>query len=394
MGLVFTIPLESMIAFPEIGTFSRMIGVLVAVSAFVCILLGKKAIKLNSVQSYALLYLLWSIVTFYWSVDIEKSYKSILTLSRLVVFLFVICQFAQKENEQIGLMKAYVYGSLFSSFSIIYSFINKQEYDFFRYSAYGFDPNDLGLTLALAIPMAWYVSFIDTSKIMSWVYRLIVPLLVFGITLTASRGAFVALLVALSFILWSLYRLPVKFKLLFMAFVLTTTLLIIKFAPVYSWERILSIGSELHTGSLSGRFTIWREGLNAFFHNPIFGVGVGGFKSGVESTLGRQAAPHNLFLGILVGQGIVGFFIFGAMLLAIITRIRNMPPLNRQLWIVMLATWCAGVMSLGWEFRKPTWFLIGLAAVQCSLAVKGSKTDSSPDPSSETLVTNRNTVRL
>ncbi|OEU73509.1 MAG: hypothetical protein BA874_00860, partial [Desulfuromonadales bacterium C00003068] len=258
MGLVFTIPLESMIAFPEIGTFSRMIGVLVAVSAFVCILLGKKAIKLNSVQSYALLYLLWSIVTFYWSVDIEKSYKSILTLSRLVVFLFVICQFAQKENEQIGLMKAYVYGSLFSSFSIIYSFINKQEYDFFRYSAYGFDPNDLGLTLALAIPMAWYVSFIDTSKIMSWVYRLIVPLLVFGITLTASRGAFVALLVALSFILWSLYRLPVKFKLLFMAFVLTTTLLIIKFAPVYSWERILSIGSELHTGSLSGRFTIWR----------------------------------------------------------------------------------------------------------------------------------------
>lgn len=387
MGLVFTIPLESMIAFPGLGTFTRLVGGLVVFSAAIAIALGKKTFKFNSIQGYAFLYLLWSLITFYWSVDVEKSYKSIITLARLIVFLFIVCQFAQKEHEQKGLMKAYAYGAIISSLSIISAFLNNQEYDFFRYSAYGFDPNDLGLTLALAIPLAWYVSFTEPSRIMSWVYRLFVPVLVFGITLTASRGAFVALVVALCFVVWTIFRLSLRYKFLLLTFVLFTSIVVVKFSPVYSWERILSISSELHTGSISGRFSIWREGLKVFFNNPIFGVGVGGFKSGVESTLGRQAAPHNLFLGVLVGQGIVGFTIFCAMLSAIVVRIRYLPSLSRQLWIIMLATWCAGVMSLSWEFRKPTWFLIGLAAVQCTLDKKDIKTANSPDSGEETLLT-------
>ena len=35
----------------------------------------------------------------------------------------------------------------------------------------------------------------------------------------------------------------------------------------------------------------------------------------------------------------------------------------RRMWLVVLLTWVTGVMTLGWEVRKPTWLILGLLAV-------------------------------
>jgi O-antigen ligase len=367
MALVFTIPLERILFFPGVGTFSRMVGILVAMFAGLSVLFEQKIRKFEVIQIWTFMFLLWSMITFYWSVDIEISYKSILTLLQLVVFSLIIWQFAQKEDEQLHLMKAFVYGAFIASLSIIFSYLKEQEFSYFRYSAYGFDPNDIGLTMALAIPMAWYLSFARESKIMPWAYRIIAAFLFFATTLTASRGAFIALLVSLLFIVWSLGQMSLKYKVVLVLFIFLSAGLILKYVPAYSWERIMGISSEIYTGSFSGRLAIWREGLMSFLHNPFFGVGVGGFKTGVEATLGRQAAPHNLFLGVMVGQGIIGFLFFLSIIFSLFVRSLKLASMNRKLWIILLATWCAGVMSLSWELRKPTWFLIGLAAVQTAL---------------------------
>ena len=37
-----------------------------------------------------------------------------------------------------------------------------------------------------------------------------------------------------------------------------------------------------------------------------------------------------------------------------------MPPWERHLCLVLLLTWAIGVVSLTWEHRKPTWFVIGI----------------------------------
>jgi O-antigen ligase len=367
IALVFTIPLERVLFFPGVGTFSRMVGLFVLAFAALAVLIEQKIRKFETVQIFTFVFLLWSIITFYWSVDTELSYKSIKTLIQLVIFSFIVWQFAQEEDRQLNLMKAYVYGASIAAFSIIYSYLKEQEFSYFRYSAFGFDPNDIGLTMALAIPMAWYLSFVARgSKIMPWVYRVIVAFLFFATTLTASRGAFVALLVSTLFIVWSFTQIALKYKVALMVFIFAAAGLILKYVPAYSWERIMGISSEIYTGSFSGRLAIWREGLQAFLHNPFFGVGVGGFKTGVEASLGRQAAPHNLFLGIMVGQGLIGLVAFLSIIYSLFVRALKMTSLKRKLWIILLATWVAGVMSLSWELRKPTWFLIGLAAVQTS----------------------------
>lgn len=367
MGLVFTIPLETMLVFPGIGTFSRLVGIFVAIFAFLAILANRHIRKFESIQIFTVMFLLWSMFTFFWSVDYLVSYRSILTLSQLVIFSFIVWQLAQSEEEQNNLMKAYVFGALISCGGVFYSYLSHEEYTFFRYSAYGFDPNDIGLTMALAIPMAWYLSLCKKERIMDLVYRSIVIFLFLGTTLTASRGAFVALMVSVLFVFWAFPFKGLKNKIVMVLFLVGATIIMLNYVPSYSWERITGISSEITTGSFSGRLNIWREGLRAFLQNPVFGVGVGSFKTGVEATLGRQAAPHNLFLGILVGQGIVGLLIFVSLLVSMFNRVLKMTSLIRKYWIILLATWCAGVMSLSWELEKPTWFLIGLVAAQTAL---------------------------
>jgi formate-dependent nitrite reductase membrane component NrfD len=68
----------------------------------------------------------------------------------------------------------------------------------------------------------------------------------------------------------------------------------------------------------------------------------------------------------MVGQGLIGLVAFLSIIYSLFVRALKMTSLKRKLWIILLATWVAGVMSLSWELRKPTWFLIGLAAVQTS----------------------------
>ena len=86
---------------------------------------------------------------------------------------------------------------------------------------------------------------------------------------------------------------------------------LLQFIPKASWLRLATIGTELTSGSLGGRVGIWRDGFRIFLDNPLCGVGVGAFRSGLLLTQRTyEAAPHNLFLSILVGQGLIGLLLF------------------------------------------------------------------------------------
>src|SRR5439155_640108 len=71
-----------------------------------------------------------------------------------------------------------------------------------RFAALNQDPNDLGLTFALGLPMAWYVSLSQARG--AWLWCLYLPLAITAILLTGSRGAVLTGLVGLSIIPWTL----------------------------------------------------------------------------------------------------------------------------------------------------------------------------------------------
>jgi O-antigen ligase len=366
--LVLIIPLENMFVFEGVGTITRFIGAFCMAMALIAVIIEKRGRRLGGMQAAFGVFLLWSMATFLWTLNYEQSQKAIVTLSQLFAFVWLIWEFAQDERHQRGLMRAYVFGAMISVWTTVNAFIQGQATYYMRYSTRGFDPNDLGLTLALAVPMAWYLALHSEGRWSRWLYRLYLPASFMAVGLTASRSAFIAMLIGSVYVFWSAIRLSIMQRVVLWAAIVAGAWGVLQFIPKASWLRLATIGAELTSGSLGGRVGIWRDGLRIFLDNPLCGVGVGAFRSGLLLTQRTyEAAPHNLFLSILVGQGLIGLLLFFQVLFSAMRGLGSMPVLTRRMWLVVLLTWATGVMTLGWEMRKPTWLILGLLAVMGSV---------------------------
>jgi O-antigen ligase len=86
-------------------------------------------------------------------------------------------------------------------------------------------------------------------------------------------------------------------------------------------------GSALGTLSQSdaGRSNAAVAGVQLFLTAPAFGIGYGQFHYLSPRFVGSSGVtfPHNIFVGILAEQGILGVIVFGALLLAIIVGMRR-----------------------------------------------------------------------
>ncbi len=371
-ALVFSIPWENMLLVPGIGTITRLIGAGCLALAILAIIMEKRGRRLSPFLILFGIFVLWNMATFFWSVDLDRSQQSILSLVQLLLMVWLLWEFAPAGKQQMQLMQAFVLGAWFSAGATIVAYLHGTETYYLRYAAPGFDPNDLSLILALAVPMAWYLS-LQSGRLMTWIYRLYIPGAFFAVTLTASRASFLALLVALSFLILTWGRLSRGMRVAGMVAAALLGVWIIGMVPASSWSRLMTIGSDISAGNIGSRVAIWQAGLEAFATAPLLGLGTGAFAPGVDFSYGWEASPHNLFLSILVGTGLVGLLVFLSMLLQVSWKIIQMPELSRRLWLVLLATWLVGVMTLGWELRKPTWFLLGLLAA-CSPANRNQPT--------------------
>jgi O-antigen ligase len=376
--LVLAVPLENMIVFPGLGTVSRIIGGVAFVFAVLSVVCEGRSRSLGRVHVLFGLFIWWGMATFHWSINPQGSMIYLISLAQLFIFVWLIWEFAREEREQVNLMKAYLLGAWISSIGVYVAFLRGIQEHYSRYSAYGFDPNDLGLILALGVPIAWYLCLTEKRSLMTLVYVLYVPAAFLAVALTASRASFIALIVALGIIVWSYPALSKPAKVVFLLVVPPVCIFLISVVPASSWSRLSTIGAEISSGNLNYRMQIWEEGISVFANDPLLGLGIGSFQTGVAPLMGHEVSPHNLFLSILVGQGVVGFLLFCAILIAALAPVICFNPLSRKLWIVTMATWLTGVMTLGWELRKPTWFLLGLLACQAAVKVRapqGRKVD-------------------
>lgn len=368
-----------MFVLPGLGTLGRIAGIFCFLSAFISVLTEQSNRALGPFQFTFGLFTLWAMMSFFWSIDQKQTLTSIITFIQLYVLILLVWEFVQSEQDQLALMNAYVLGAYVSVVGIVIAFTGGNQYQYMRYSASGFNPNDLGLILALGVPLAWRLTLEKKHTIVAWLYRLYIPSALVAITLTASRASFMAFCVAILFIIWTYTSLSLWQKcivvLVFLMFGVSAFFVV----PESSLSRITSIGDELLYGNLNQRTTIWMSGLEVFSGEPLLGTGAGTFRNSVATKLGRGVSSHNLFLSTLVGQGIIGFLILLSILVVLIISILEMPRLKRRLWTVMLATWFVGVMTLDWEQEKTTWLLLGLLACQGRIKVPDSSSRAQRD---------------
>ena len=363
---VLILPWENVIVIPVLGSIPRIVG-LVALAAGVLYVLARRQVRpLSWFHVFAVLFVLWAGVSGFWSIDPEATRVLFLTYLQLIVLLWLIWEIAWSPERQRALLQAYVLGVSFAAVVTVHRYLSHVAIvdEATRFTALSFNVNELGMTLVLGLPMAWYLSFSQPHQRLAWIWRLYIPLGVTAILLTASRGAFLAALVALAIIPWTLGRLRLRTKVALYVFCAGTLFAASQFVPESSWERIETIRSDMDAGYFGGRGAIWKAGLEVAEEHPLVGVGAGAYGAAVEPTLYFAWSSHSVPLAILVDNGIVGLLLLLGAVAAVAIPVRHLPPLQRRFSIVLLLAVAVTSLSGEWEDRKAFWFVFGVLAAQ------------------------------
>jgi O-antigen ligase len=384
--LAFTISWEDAVTISNFGTSARLIGMLAGGLGVLAIIETGRVRHPAPGHILMALFVMLAAASYVWSLYPEGTLTQAVTYIQLLMMVWLIWELASRGREQMRLMQAYVLGTFVSGIDTVYLFLSHRESVYQRYAGARLNANDLGLMMALSIPVSYSLLIQSKGKI-AWVYRLQLVLAGTTILLTASRGAALASVVALAIVPLTHARLTTRQRI---GVLLTVSLLIcgvLLFIPSTSWERLSTIPEELLQGTLTGRTVIWTAGWELFREHPILGVGANAFRLTVsrilaepiradESGIPQAPAAHNTFLSVLVEQGVIGFALFCALLSVLALSLRGLPLFQQKLWIILLGVWVVGVSGLTWEMRKPTWFFFGLLMAQSGTVAQKRQTQS------------------
>ncbi len=371
---VFSIPWEKTVWVPGVGTVSRLLGMVALTAGLLAAVRRGWIRRLNLALVLAAAFVLWTSATYFWSIAPDATAARGWTFIQLLAMAWLIWDQARVPERPPQLMQAYVAGAVLASSATLLRYAQNQQTYYRRYAAAGFDPNDLALTVALSIPLAFYLALRGPAA-WRWAYRAAVLPAIAAILLAASRTALIGALLAFCFVVLTWResdRSQRASGILLLALLLLGTF---RLAPSASRERLSSLPAELTQGTLHNRTRIWKTGLKALKRHPLAGVGAGAYPEAVRPVLGRPSlqgheyVAHNTFLSVLVESGFIGFSLFAALLGVLAVFVWIMPPTERVLWSVMLAVWTAGVSTLTWEHRKPGWLIFALIMTQWAHAI-------------------------
>jgi O-antigen ligase len=380
-------PWQNGVVIPGFGTISRVVGIAAFLLGVLAVLDSGQLRFPELAHVLIALFVIWVGLTYFWSFSPWRTGVAIITYLQLLAMVCLVWQFAQTYREQVLLLRAVVLGTYVSCIATVVEYFQGTYVYYHRYSGAGFNPDELGLILAMSIPVSLYLILRERGK---WIVLLYVGQLVLAVStilLTASRGPVLACLGTLLFVPFVIRHLTSGQKALGAAFMILGGFVAFLLVPATSWTRLSTIGSELRAGTLNERTMIWQTGWQVFGESPFRGIGAGAFAPAIQHALGMpflgppnegpsseevqhdpELVAHNSFISVLVEEGVIGFVLFLAVLLVIIRCAFRLPQLEKMFWLSFFMTWILGVSTLTYEDRKLPWLLfailIGQAASQ------------------------------
>jgi len=249
------------------------------------------------------------------------------------------------------------------------------------------DPNIFALIMVVLLPLAFFRYRGESSRLLRWAALGAAGLILAGVLLTYSRGAFVALV--LTVVIMTIMR-YFKFSHVVMA-VAALALLVVLINPAY-YKRVGTIAAAKSLFSsettvradsaIRGRTTEMLAALLTFVDHPILGVGPGQYspfysmeyqtQPGIAfKQLDRPRRAHNLYLELAAETGLIGVTVFMVIAIGLLYQLHR----ARRRWIearpdlAALATafWLSIVAYLGASIflqlshERYYWFLLALA---------------------------------
>lgn len=386
IAFVFTVPWENAIKLGELGRVSKPLGLAAAMVWGGSVLLRRRLREPDAFQQAYFLFVVWSGLTFYWSIDAGATTSAFITYTQLLVLLFMIWDLCDSESAIETALQAYVLGAYIASFSIVLEFLSAPDAKFpehERLRGIGTEVDGIALIVAIAMPAAWYLAAGPTRLQSSPGRRLLnfayVPVGLFAVAITGTRGATLALVPAAILIFWSLRRASSSQRLAAVGTLAAAILVLVVYAPRGPLARIQTAATATELGSedsaLSGRWGIWVESSRAFLDRPVVGAGLDAHRAAVSGGLDEirvfkitEKEAHNTYISVLVETGIVGFLIFATMIVVVIKRIRRLSGWRAWYWSAQVSVLAIGAMSLSLEESKSVWVFLSLCVATSAVA--------------------------
>ncbi len=367
LGLVFifSVPWEQTLETTALGTLSKFVGILAAGGWLLAVLAGAPMRRLQAVHGAAFLFVAWSGLTIFWSLDPEASVSGFATNLQLLMLTLLVWDLLDSGERIRAGLQSYVLGSYVVIGGIIVAFLQGQTTVYERYAAPGSDVDNSALTIAIAIPAAFHLLFTTREGQRLALQRLVnftfLPLAVFAMVLTGTRGALVALIPTFGIMLLVLFRAGNTGRLIAAVVVVASVGAVIRFAPADLITRVTSSTTEATGGkagdTLTGRSQIWHESWDAFTRRPVQGVGNNAHRAAIPT--GKVA--HLTSLSILTETGLIGALVFLFVLFQLYRLIRRKLLEDDGFWFAQLSVIAIGSLSLTIEDRKSVWIMVSLA---------------------------------
>lgn len=224
------------------------------------------------------------------------------------------------------------------------------------------DPNNLATYLVISIFIT--IGLISTKHLSNKYKYLVFTVQSFGLLLTLSRSAYIAVGGALLIYMFLYLK---SYKWIFLKLILT---IIIIFEAKSFYDVI---DSDI---SMMSRLGLWQVGINMTLSNPFIGVGIGNsslfFGQYITSSLIIYNPHfHNLFLTISSEFGLVGLLLF---VLIFIKQIVSFNKYNDKLYVFLVLGLIAYlIQSIGVEYfsSRHFWIFVPLLIKYRSLLTKG-----------------------
>lgn len=164
------------------------------------------------------------------------------------------------------------------------------------------NPNIMSEFLVMMIPLVAVCGFDGQRTRLKLTARLCLLLSIFGVAVSFSRGAYMALLSMLLLIIVTNLR---KISPLLISLIAAISLI-----PEAIISRFFSIGG-INDFSITQRFSAWDVAVQAILRNPLFGMGPGisNFSEFVKNAGVNVPHAHNIALQLLIEGGFIGLFL-------------------------------------------------------------------------------------
>ncbi len=296
VGLVYIRPEESIPALQGMR-LTLMVSLITLVAMIFAMVINREAPVKSLLNGYMLGFGFVAVAS---TLGLGTTSPTAQEIGRLVILVLLIPNLIRTPDRYRKLITALVfctaYLALFSIYLYFHGGAMLYEHTVQRSQGTGIfgDPNDLAAAIigGLALTLSRIVQPSWISRIF---YTVLTVIMIAAVLLTHSRGG----LLAMMFMFGGFFFVFTKRKSLAMVLAVVVGVIFLVIAP----GRMTDFSSQEE--SAGSRLTFWNNGLYELAHNPLRGVGFGGFPDVNEGF-----TAHNSFVLCFAELGLPGYFFF------------------------------------------------------------------------------------